>query len=48
MDWDAAIYKAVLIAFWLIVAYMMYSDELQTALIMLVVIIAWKIKGKYD
>lgn len=48
MDWNMATYNAIVAGFWLIFAYLMYSDELQHALLTLIVIIAWKIKGKYD
>lgn len=48
MDWNMAIYNAIVVGFWLVFAYLMYGDELQHALLTLIVIIAWKIKGKYD
>lgn len=48
MDWNMAIYNAIVVGFWLIFSYFIYEDELQEALLTLIVIIAWKVKGKYD
>jgi len=48
MDWNMVAYNAIVVFFWLVFSYYVYSDELQHALLTLIVIIAWKVKGKYD
>jgi hypothetical protein len=48
MDWNMVAYNAIVVFFWLVFSYFVYSDELQEALLTLIVIIAWKVKGKYD